>query len=51
MYSVASREPLVDAVRAEEEAEMAEELNQGMQALITGALAMLEDGAQSDEPG
>jgi len=45
VYSVAGREPVVDAVRAVEEAEMAAELDQGMQALIIGALAMLEDGA------
>lgn len=45
VYSVAGREPVVDAVRAVEEAEMAAELDQGMQALIVGALAMLEDGA------
>lgn len=42
VYSVAGREPVVDADRATEEAEMQEELDQGMQALITGALAMLE---------
>lgn len=42
VYSVAGREPVVDADRAMEEAEMEEELGQGMQALIIGALAMLE---------
>lgn len=41
VYSVAGREPVVDADRGMEEAEMEEELNQGMQALITGALVML----------
>lgn len=42
VYSVAGREPVVDADRAAEEAEMEVELDQGLQALITGALAMLE---------
>lgn len=41
VYSVAGREPVVDADRAAEEAEMEGELDQGVQALITGALAML----------
>lgn len=44
VYSVAGREPVVNADRAMEEAEMEAELNQGMQALIIGTLAMLEDG-------
>ncbi len=44
VYSVAGREPAVDADRTVEEAEMEVELAQGMQALIIGALAMLEDG-------
>lgn len=42
VYSVAAEEPVVDADRRLEEAEMEIELNQGLQALITGALAMLE---------
>ena len=42
VYSVAGREPVVDADRAAEEAEMEVELDQGMQALVTGALAMLD---------
>lgn len=45
VYSVAGREPVVGAERAMEEAEMELELGQGMQALIIGALAMLEAGA------
>ncbi|SMH62769.1 TetR/AcrR family transcriptional regulator [Azospirillum agricola] len=44
VYSVAGREPVVEADRATEEAEMEVELVQGMHALIIGALAMLEDG-------
>ncbi len=44
VYSVAGREPVVDANRALEEAEMEAELVQGMRALIVGALALLEDG-------
>ncbi|MGE0808836.1 MAG: TetR/AcrR family transcriptional regulator [Burkholderiaceae bacterium] len=46
VYSVAGREPVVNADRAAEEAEMEVELVQGMHALIVGALAMLEEGAQ-----
>lgn len=42
VYSVAGKEPVVDADRAEEEAEMEVELCQGIQALIVGALVMLE---------
>ena len=42
VYSVAAKEPVVQAERAAEEAEMEAELAQGMQALIVGALAMLE---------
>ncbi|THU05123.1 TetR/AcrR family transcriptional regulator [Lampropedia puyangensis] len=44
VYTVASREPMTGADRAVEEKEMEEELNQGMQALIVGALAMLDAG-------
>ena len=44
VYSVAGLEPVVDAERAAEESEMEGELDQGMQALIIGLLAMLEDG-------
>lgn len=46
VYSVAGREPVVNADRTVEEAEMEGELAQGMQALIIGALAMLEKGAR-----
>lgn len=46
VYSVAGREPAVDADRAAEESEMELEFAQGMQALIIGALTMLEDGAR-----
>lgn len=42
VYSVAGLEPVVDAERASEESEMELELDQGMQALIIGLLAMLE---------
>lgn len=45
VYSVAGREPLVEAERAAEEAEMEAEFAQGMHALIMGALAMLDAGA------
>ena len=48
VYSVAGREPLVEADRAAEEAEMEAELVQGMHALIVGALAMLEEDAHRD---
>lgn len=44
VYSVAGKEPSVQADRAVEEAEMEEELIQGIHALIVGALAMLEKG-------
>ncbi|MFJ3463272.1 TetR/AcrR family transcriptional regulator [Achromobacter spanius] len=44
VYSVAGLEPVVDAARAAEESEMEVELDQGMQALIIGLMAML-DGA------
>lgn len=42
VYSVAGRDPVVDADRAMEEAEMEIELNQGMLALIVGVLALSE---------
>ncbi|WP_237716861.1 hypothetical protein [Cupriavidus basilensis] len=48
VYSVAGREPLVEADRAAEEAEMEAELVQGMHALIVGVLAMLEEDAHRD---
>lgn len=41
VYSAATREPLLGADRAAEEAEMETELIQGTQALITGALVMI----------
>lgn len=50
VYSVAGREPVVDADRTAEEAEMEAELVQGMHALIVGALAMLEEEGQRDPP-
>lgn len=43
VYSVAGREPSVDADRADEETEMEAELGQGMDALIVGAMVILED--------
>lgn len=43
VYSVAGREPAVEAARAAEESEMETELDQGMQALIIGLLDMLEN--------
>ena len=42
VYSVAGLEPVVEAARTAEEAEMEAELDQGMQALIIGVLAVLE---------
>ncbi|WP_036596366.1 TetR/AcrR family transcriptional regulator [Ottowia thiooxydans] len=42
VYSVAAQEPVVDATRLSEEAEMEEELIRGMNALIIGALVVLE---------
>ncbi len=42
VYSGAGLEPVVEAARAAEEAEMEAELDQGMQALIIGVLAVLE---------
>lgn len=45
VYSVAGREPLLAADRTAEENEMEVELAQGMQALIVGALSMLDKGA------
>ncbi|WP_313387990.1 TetR/AcrR family transcriptional regulator [Achromobacter aegrifaciens] len=44
VYSVAGLEPIVEAERAAEESEMEVELDQGMQALIIGLLAMLDNG-------
>ena len=45
VYTVAGREPAVEADRQAEEAEMEAEFTQGMHALIVGALAMVEAGA------
>lgn len=45
IYSVAGQEPVVDADRAQEEAEMELELAQGMRALIAGALLLSGEGA------
>lgn len=44
IYSVAGQEPVVDADRAQEEAEMELELAQGMRALIAGALLLSGEG-------
>lgn len=49
VYSVAGREPVVNADRAAEEAEMEVELNQGMRALIVGALALMDAQGSSGE--
>ena len=45
VYSVAGQDPVVDADRAQEEAEMEMELVQGMRALIAGALLLSGEGA------
>lgn len=45
LYSVAAQEPVVDADRAAEEAEMELEFTRGMQALIVGALLLSEPGS------
>ena len=50
VYSVTAREPLLEADRAGEEAEMEAELAQGMRALIVGALALLEEDDFSVAP-
>lgn len=50
VYSVTGREPLLEAERAAEEAEMEAELEQGMHALIVGALVLLEQDAQKEDP-
>ncbi|MFV3288667.1 TetR/AcrR family transcriptional regulator [Pseudomonas sp. NY11955] len=42
VYTVSGREPLLEADRVGEESEMEVELLEGMQALIVGALVMLE---------
>lgn len=47
VYSAAGKEPTVQAGRATEEAEMEEELIQGVHALIVGALSILEEGAHA----
>ncbi|GGY03550.1 TetR/AcrR family transcriptional regulator [Paludibacterium paludis] len=44
VYSVAGREPAVNADHRDEENEMESELARGMHALIVGALVMLEEG-------
>lgn len=49
VYSVTGREPVLEAERAAEEAEMEAELEQGMHALIVGALVLLEQDAQKEE--
>ena len=50
VYSVTARDPLLEADRAGEEAEMEAELAQGMRALIVGALALLEEDDFSVAP-
>ncbi|HAE51329.1 MAG: TetR family transcriptional regulator [Tistrella sp.] len=47
VYSVAGREPVVQADRATEEAAMEQELVQGLHALIIGALALPEENPPS----
>ncbi|MBP2261759.1 TetR/AcrR family transcriptional regulator [Pseudomonas sp. BP8] len=42
VYTVAGREPLLDADQAGEESELEEELSEGMRALIVGALVLLD---------
>jgi AcrR family transcriptional regulator len=42
VYTVTQREPVVEASRAAEEAEMEVELARGMEALVVGALVMVE---------
>lgn len=49
VYSVAGREPVVDADRAMEEAEMEAELQQGMRALIVGTLALMDAAGTGEE--
>ena len=48
VYSVTSRAPVIEADRLAEETEMEVELDQGMRALIVGALVLLEEQAQKD---
>jgi len=49
VYSVTCREPVLESERAAEEAEMEAELEQGMHALIVGALVLLEQDAQKED--
>ncbi|MGP4955683.1 TetR/AcrR family transcriptional regulator [Pseudomonas helleri] len=49
VYSVTGREPLLEAESAAEEAEMEAELEQGMHALIVGALVLLEQDAEKED--
>lgn len=49
VYSVTGREPVLEAERAAEEAEMEAELEQGMHALIVGALVLLEQDAHKED--
>ena len=49
VYSVTGREPVLEAERTAEEAEMETELEQGMHALIVGALVLLEQDAQKED--
>lgn len=49
VYSVTGREPVLEAERTAEEAEMETELEQGMHALIVGALVLLEQDAEKED--
>ncbi|MDQ8935333.1 TetR/AcrR family transcriptional regulator [Acinetobacter rudis] len=49
IYSVAGKEPIKDAQRADEEAEMEAEFVQSMRALIIGALHMINDKKHDGE--
>ena len=49
VYSVTGREPVLEAESAAEEAEMEAELEQGMHALIVGALVLLEQDAEKED--
>lgn len=51
VYSVTGREPVLEAERAAEEAEMEAELEQGMHALIVGALVLLDQDAEKEDVG
>ena len=50
VYTAAGKEPVLEADRTAEEAEMETELAQGMQALIVGALAMVGKPVPAESP-